>query len=121
MQNLQANFKAQVSNLQNEVDFLSKTKTRFPKFLDKPELYGINQHKLENIPKLKKQVYDQKAINLSGYYKAKAESMQEQMKALNEQIQQKTGTITYLTGQRDELEKKYKISEDNCAALRREL
>ena len=66
-------------------------------------------------------MYDQKAINLSGYYKAKAENMQEKIKTLNEQIQQKTGTITYLTGQRDELKKNYKISEDNRAALQREL
>ena len=49
--------------MQAEVNFLRHTKTRYPAFLDKPELYGFDPSKFENIPKLAKAVKDQALIN----------------------------------------------------------
>ena len=57
------NYQKQVETLKNEIHFLSLTKTRYPKFLDKPELYGANWDRLEDIPKLAKAVKEQALMN----------------------------------------------------------
>lgn len=54
-----------------EVEFLKLTKTRYPKFLDKPELYGANWELLSDIPKLAKAVKDQAVMNQALAYQNK--------------------------------------------------
>ena len=49
--------------MQTEIEFLKLTKTRYPKFLDRPELYGANWKLLDDIPKLSKAVKDQAIMN----------------------------------------------------------
>ena len=62
------NYKQQISHLNEQIQFLNLTKTRYPKFIDKPELYGTHWEKLDDIPKLKHEVYNQAMINKARYY-----------------------------------------------------
>lgn len=65
---------------------MNLTKTRYPKFLDKPELYGTHWEKLDDIPKLKREVYDQAMINKASYYYTRTFQLERDLAEAKQQL-----------------------------------
>lgn len=93
-------------------------KTRYPKFIDKPELYGTHWEKLDDIPKLKHEVYNQAMINKASYYYTRTFQLERDLSEAKQQIAELTSTNNQVQRRIQDLKYQAETSSSRAEKLR---